>query len=143
MATYSSPDYSQNKPVPAHGDRQGVQALRFTIATTALLTTADVLNFGYVPAGFRLVGGYAVPSDLSAGADITISIGDAGSATRLFNASTMGQAGTPTPIPAASLDYQWTAKTLIVGSIPVAPTTTTSGTITLVLLGYVEDSATS
>lgn len=139
MATYSSPDYINNAPVAVHGERGGVQCARFTIASTGILGTADVLNFGYVPAGARLVGGYAVPSDLSAGADITISIGDAGSATRIFNASTMGQAGTPTLIPVAALDYKWTAKTLIVGSMGVAATTTASGTITLVLLYVVED----
>lgn len=143
MTVYSSTDYAQKRPVAVHGERKSVQMARFAVAFTALVTTADTIKFGYMPPGARLVGGYAIPSDLSAGADITISVGDTGSATRIFNASTMGQAGTPTMIPAASLDYQWTAKTEIVGSIGVSATTTTSGTLVLVLLYVVEEAPVS
>lgn len=139
MTVYNSEAYAKKRPIRAHGESNNVQMARFSVATTALVTTADTFNFGYVPAGARLVGGYAIPSDLSAGSDITISIGDAGSSTRIFNLSTMGQAGTPTMIPAASLDYQWAAETLITGSIGTSATTTTSGTLVLVLLYVVEE----
>jgi hypothetical protein len=139
MTVYASTDYATNAPVAVHGERKGLQVARFVVNTTAIVTTADTFNFGYMPANARLVGGYLAPSDLSAGADITINIGDAGSATRLFNASTAGQAGTYTAIPAAALDYLYTAKTLITGTIGVSATTTASGTIVLVMLYYVEE----
>ncbi len=143
MTVYSSPSYANNAPVRVHGESNNVQFARFTITTTALVTTADTFNFGYMPANARLIGGYLAPSDLSAGADITLNIGDAGSATRLFNATTAGQAGTYTAIPTAALDYLYTAKTLITGSVGVSATTTTSGTITLVLMYVVQDPVTS
>lgn len=139
MTVYNSDAYASKSPIAVHGIRKNVQAARFTVNTTAVVTTADTINFGYMPPNARLVGGYLTSTDLSAGSDITISIGDAGSATRLFNASTLGQAGGVALIPAASLDFQYTTKTLITGSIGVSATTTTSGTLVLVMLYYVEE----
>jgi hypothetical protein len=139
MTVYSSSDYSTNAPVAVHGERKGVQVARFAIATTALLSTADTFNFGYVPAGARLVGGYLAASDLDSGTTLTINVGDAGSGTRLFSASTVGQAGTTAALPVAALDYQYTAKTLITGAVAANAATVTSGTVTLVLLYYVEE----
>lgn len=141
MATYSSTQYTAGEPVAVHGDRNGLQMARFTVTCTAAPTTSDTINFGYVPANARLVGGYMVPSDMdtSGSPTLTLNVGDAGSATRLFSANTGGQTGTAALIGAAALDYQFTAKTLIVGTAAANATTGAAGTITLVLLYVVEE----
>lgn len=139
MTIYNSDAIANVAPIAVHGERKTRQVARFVVNTTAVLTTADTINFGYMPPNARLVGGYLTATDLSAGADLTINIGDAGSATRLFNASTLGQAGGVALIPAASLDFQYTAKTLITGTIGVSATTTASGTLVLVVEYYVEE----
>lgn len=141
MGTYNSVQLAANQPMAVHGDAAEVQTARFVLNTTAVLTTADILNFGYMPLGARLVGGYLTATDLDASTGLTINIGDAGSATRLFNASTLGQAGGNAALPVAALDYQYTAKTLITGSIGANATTTASGQLVLSLQYVVEDPA--
>lgn len=139
MTVYNSLAVSNKAPIVSHGENHQVQAAHFTINTTAVLTTADTFNFGKLPANARLVGGYMNCTDLDASTGLTINVGDSGSATRLFNASTLGQAGGAALIPAAALDFQYTTETMITGSISNNATTTASGTIILVLLYYVEE----
>jgi len=148
MATYSSTDYSTNAPVPSNGLSRGAQIMYFPITVTAALTTSDVFNFGYVPANFRVVDAILKASDMDTNGTPTlaINVGDSGSGTRLFSASTVGQAGTADRAMAvAGVNYKYssTAKTLITGAPSANAATGVAGTIELVLIGYVEDSATS
>lgn len=146
MATYSSTAYSTNAPIAFHGERAGVQMARAVITCTAAPSTSDALNFFYLPANARVVGGYLAASDMDTNGSPTIAlnIGDAGSAARLFSASTVAQAGTTsTTFAAGALDYLYTAKTLITGVASANAATGAAGTVTLCLLYVVEDSATS
>jgi hypothetical protein len=145
MPTYSSPQFTTSAPTPSEGGFTAqVVEMRFPITTTAALTTSDVFNFGYAPKGFRVLGGYLKASDLdTAGSpSLTINVGDADAAARLFAASTAGQAGTVTALTAATgIGYQYTARTLITGAPAANAGTGVAGTLELVLWGNIEGTA--
>lgn len=146
MATYSSTPYSAGNPIAVHGERGAVHFARFPITVTAALTTADVFNFGYLPANARVLHVYLVASDMDTNGSPTlaINVGDAGSGTRYFSASTVGQAGTSSEAVAqAGLGYLNTAKTLITGAPSANAATGVAGTLELGVMYVVEDSATS
>lgn len=148
MTTFNGSGYkntrNQDVPVRTHGDANVVKEFRSVVALTAAAVTTDTINFGYMPPGARLVGGYLKSDDLDTGGPtITINVGDAGSATRLFNASTVAQAGTTAQLTSTAYDYQYTTKTLITGALAANATTPAAGNLTLVLLYVVEDSATT
>jgi hypothetical protein len=144
MAVYSATDYLY-KPVPTHGDANTMKAFYFEVACAAAPSTADTINFGYVPANFRLLGATLEATDMDTGGPtLTLNVGDAGSATRLFSASTVAQAGTASSALATTgQGYKYTAKTLITGIAQANATTPAAGTIWLVLTGIQEDSTTS
>jgi len=146
MATYSSVDYSTNAPIAIGGITREGKTYYYSITTTAALTTADVLNFGYVPPNFRLVDAILKPSDLDTNGTptLTLNVGDSGSANRIFAASTSGQTGVADRTNAyGSIGFKFTTKTLITGAPAANAATGVAGTIELILRGYVEDSATS
>lgn len=147
MPTYNSPTFSQNKAAIGHGLNSNMKVVKFdTVTCTAAPTTSDPINFGWVPANFVLMGAILRPSDMdtSGSPTLTLNIGDAGSANRIFAAATGGQTGTNNPTMAAgALGYKYTAKTLITGVAAANATTGAAGTIDLILYGFVEDSATS
>ena len=109
MATYSSPQVTTAAPVPSYGHFQAVKVLRFPLTITAALTTADIFAFGNVPPGFRLSAATLVASDMDTNGSPTlaINVGDAGSGTRLFSASTVGQAGTSSTALAVVVTSLW------------------------------------
>ena len=95
MATYSSSKYTNKKGVPGSSTGGAAISLYFEVACTAAPATTDTINFGYVPAGFRLATAILEATDMDTGGPtLTLNVGDAGSATRLFSASTVAQAGT-------------------------------------------------
>lgn len=146
MATYSSPDYTLNAPVPSNGLSRSAMVLYFPITTTAALTTADVFNFGYVPANFRLVDAILKGTDMDTNGSPTlaINVGISGTAQLIFAASVTGQAGVvDRAMAVAGVNYKFTSKTLIVGAPSANAATGVAGTLELVLIGYVEDSSTS
>jgi hypothetical protein len=135
MPTYRA----SNVNVPAIGSAlaETVKALRRTIATTAALTTSDVFEFGLLPRGATIVGGFLEATDLDTGGSptLTINIGDAGDADRYFAASTVGQAGTAsTALAVSGLGFTTTAETLVTGAPAANAATGVAGSITLVLL---------
>lgn len=141
MPTYNSDQITQNVPGPYHGIGGDVQRIRFNVSLTAAVTTADVINFGRVPAGFRLHGAILKASDIDTnGAPaVTINVGDAGDVDRIFAVSTVGQTGTYTDVPAATaMFYKWDAETMITGAIAVNPATGVAGTLELMLIGVFE-----
>ena len=146
MATYNSPAISAASPIAVHGEKNLVQNARAVVTTTAALTTADVLNFFYLPPNARVVAGYLLSSDMDTNGTPTLAfnVGDSGSAARYFAASVVGQAGTAsTALAQAGLGYLTTAKTLITCSPSANAATGVAGTLELSLNYVVEDSATS
>mgnify|MGYP000184425142 CR=1 FL=1 len=146
MPTYSSPAISNANPYRAHGESGMVQTAVATITCTAAPATTDPLQFFYLPANSRVVGGWLSASDMDTNASPTIAlnIGDSGSASRYFAASTVAQAGTAaTALAVGGLGYLNTAKTLVTGVASNNAATGAAGTVTLCLQYVVEDSATS
>jgi hypothetical protein len=109
----------------------------FEISVTSALTAADTFTFGKVPKGFRVLGATLEATDMEAGTGVTISVGDSGSATRLFNAVTVAQAGTATNVATTvtALHYQYTDETIITGAAGGTVTTGATGTIQLSIWG--------
>lgn len=102
------------------------------------LVTANVIEAFIVPAGFTVTGIIAVSTDLDVGTNaMTLSVGDAASATRFLNASVIGQAGTSTQTLAGGLLFAYTADTKILITITLGPTVAAAGTIDLYLTGFV------
>jgi hypothetical protein len=146
MATYSSSDYTNKIPTQGHGPARNEKVFYFSVTCTSAPSTADTINFGYVPANFRLVRAVLKASDMDTNVSptITLNVGDSGSAARIFSASTVGQAGTVDATPAAgAVFYKYTAKTLITGVAQANAATGAAGTVELALIGYIEDSSTS
>ena len=145
MATYSAVDYL-TKPIPTHGFGANAKAYYFEVPCTAAPTTSDTINFGYVPKNFRLALAILESTDMDTNASptITLNVGDSGSASRIFSASTVAQAGTlSSAIATSGFGYKYTDKTLITGVPAANPATAAAGTIYLTLIGTVEDSTTS
>lgn len=121
---------------------QKVFGRRVTVLA-ADLVTANVIEAFVVPAGFTVTGIIAVSTDLDAGTNaMTLSVGDAASATRYLNASTIGQAGGiasafTTPAGGTNLLFAYTVDTKILITITLGPTVAAAGTIDLYLTGFV------
>jgi len=137
MAAYTSRQYA-NSPNAGVGPVPGnMIGFVFEIAVTAALTAADTFTFGKVPKGFRVLGATLEATDMEAGTGVTISVGDSGSATRLFNAATVAQAGTAAAATTTvtALHYQYADDTIITGAAGGTVTTGATGTIILSVWG--------
>ena len=150
MATWNSDQINANsglttaqgqKVFPGPSVSGGLVMLRYSITSTAAFNSADVLNFGVAPKGFRALQ-YALEStdiDTNGSPTVTINVGDSGSATRFFSAATVGQAGGVTnTITTTGHDFQFTDDTLIVGAFAAGPATGAIGTIVFTMLGRFE-----
>ena len=144
MATYNSKQYA-NSPRSMVGAFPGnMIGFYWEVPITANAANGDIFNFGTVPKGFRVLGATLEATDIDTNVSptVTINVGDAGSATRYFSASTVGQAGTASVASAvAGLHFINTDDTLIVGTIPTGPATGTTGSIYLSIWGRFEGSA--
>jgi len=137
MPAYTSRQYA-NSPNAGVGPSPGnMIGFVFEIAVTAALTAADTFTFGKVPKGFRVLGATLEATDMEAGTGVTISVGDSGSATRLFNAATVAQAGTAAAATTTvtALHYQYADDTIITGAAGGTVTTGATGTIILSVWG--------
>jgi len=144
MATYRATDYNASEV--GHGLGGNMKVIYREVTATAALTTDDVLQFGYAPKGFLVLGGNIEATDLDSSGSpaITLNIGDSGSAARLWSATTVGQAATAAAMTAVTgLMYEYTEDTLITGAVQTGPGTGTSGTIRIAVYGLLRDSATS
>jgi hypothetical protein len=118
MATYSSSQVTNSIPLSHHGPGGNVKVAFADINCTAAPSTSDTINFFDLPAGARVLFAILESDDMDTNGTptLTINVGDAGSATRYFSASTVGQAGTlSTAIATAGAGYSNTAKTRVVG----------------------------
>lgn len=142
-ATYAAPNATS--PVVGHGLASALHVVYslVTISTAPLIN--DVLQFCTLPKNSRVQHMTLKASDMDTSTGILIDVGDAGSATRYFSSSTVGQAATSSEAVATTgLLYLNTAKTAIVGLIHTAPSGTGStGTVELAVWFTIEDSATS
>jgi hypothetical protein len=141
MATYNSPNI-QNKTGVASVASAGVVHWAYAeITVTAALTTADVFNFFDLPAGSRVIAATLESTDMDTNGSPTlaINVGDSGSGTRYFSASTVGQAGTAsTAIAVAGLHFKNTTKTRITGAPSANAATGVAGTLILSMFYTVE-----
>ena len=142
MPTYSSTNFTDKKGVAGSSTASEAKIFTYTVTPTAALTTADVFNFGFVPAGFRVALAVLESTDMDTNGSptLTINVGDAGDADRIFAASTVGQAGTlSSALAVTGAAYQYTSKTLITGAPAANAATGVAGTLTLTLIGLVDD----
>lgn len=120
-------------PEPSPSEANGLHCIYATLAAPSTFTTTDTGSMFYLPAGARVVYAMLLSTDMDSGTTITLNVGDTGSATRYYSASTVAQAATAAPETAvAGLGYLNTARTLV-SIVPNAGPATTAGTITLIM----------
>lgn len=105
-------------------------------ADLALAAQTSIIK---APAGFVATDLYAAATDMDTNVSpaLALSIGDAGSLTRLLSSSTIGQAGTSTStIATTGAYYAFTVDTDIIVSATVAAATAAAGTLTVYLEGF-------
>lgn len=140
MATYSATNYATT-PASSHGFANNVKVLKATVACAAAPATTDTINFGYLPANATVLLGVLESTDMDTNGapTLTINVGDSGSASRYFSASTVGQAGTlSSAIATTGHAYKTTAKTLITGVAANNAATGAAGTLYLTLFYTVD-----
>ena len=136
MAAYTSRQFTNNPNAGVGAYPGNVIGFVFELAVTSALTATDTFTFGKVPKGFRILGATLEATDMEAGTGVTISVGDSGSGTRLFNAATVAQAGTANYTAAvAGLHYLYPDDTIVTGAAGGTVTTGATGTVILSLYG--------
>lgn len=141
MATYNSDQVTAVNPIASHGLGGNVKSDFFSVTCSAAPSTADTINFGYVPPNARILMAVLEATDMDTNGvpALAINVGDSGSANRLFAASTVGQAGTlSTAIAVAGAGYQYTDKTMITGVASTNAATGAAGTLYLTIFYVVE-----
>lgn len=144
MATYNSSGVGNNAPALGHGIAGNAKVATATVTCTAAPATTDTINFFDLPAGARVHLAVLSASDMDTNGSpaLALNIGDAGSAARLFSASTVGQAGTAsTAVAATGVGNLYTTKTRITGVASTNAATGAAGTVTLSVLYTVEGQA--
>lgn len=144
MATYNSPAVANNTPVKSYGIAASLLVQTATVTCSAAPTTTDTLNFFTMPKNAKIHLAVLSASDMDTNVSPTIAlnIGDAGSASRLFAASTVAQAGTlSTAIATTGFEYQYTADTVITGTASNNAATGAAGTVTLTVFYTLEGGA--
>lgn len=141
MAVYNSDNVYFNRAIAAGGPAGAVLAAHATVVCGAAPTTADTLNFFDLPANSRVLLAVleATDMDTNVSPTITLNIGDAGSATRFFSASTVAQAATlSTAIATAGAGHKYTGTTRITGVPQANATTAAAGSVALTVFYVVE-----
>lgn len=140
MATYNSSNITNSTGVAGGGAYGSVLSAHATVTCTAAPSTADTLNFFDLPAGARVLLAVLEATDMDTGGPtLTLNIGDADSAARLFSASTVAQAGTlSSAIATGGAGYKYTSKTRITGVAQANATTPAAGSVTLTVFYVVE-----
>jgi hypothetical protein len=141
MATYNSDKIAANTPLAAHGLGGNLKVAFADVNCTAAPSTSDTINFFDLPPGARVVLAVLESDDMDTNGTplLTLNVGDAGSATRYFSASTVGQAGTlSTAIATAGAGYSNTAKTRVTGVAQANAATGTAGHLYLTMFYVIE-----
>lgn len=129
---------------PQVGSQGFARTMKAFGGAVSLLTTDLALNrttgLFTVPRGFVVTGIDVTITDVDTNGTplVQFSIGDSGSAARLFAASTLGQAGgTSATLAAAGKFYEFPAETEIIMTCTAAAATAAAGTLTVLLFGYI------
>lgn len=141
MATYTSDNVKSRRGIAAGGSVGDVKVAYAEVTCGAAPSTTDTIEFFYLPAGARVLMATleATDMDTNGAPTITLNVGDSGSATRLFSASTVAQAGTASSaLAVAGAGHKYTSKTLITGVAAANATTGAAGTVYLTVLYVVE-----
>ena len=141
MATYNSLNIQNKTGVSQSGGAGNVNVAYAEVVCSSAPSTSDTLNFFYLPANARIVAAALEATDMDTNGTPTLAlnIGDSGSASRLFSASTVGQAGTAsTALAVAGNAYKTTAKTLITGVASNNAATGAAGSVYLTVFYVVE-----
>lgn len=141
MPIYNSDNIVQRRGLSSGGPAGAVLCAHASVACTAAPTTADTVNFFDLPAGARVLLAVLESTDMDTNVSpsLTLNVGDSGSATRLFSAATVGQAGTlSTAITTAGHGHRYTQRTRIT-CVPQADAGTgAAGTVKLTVFYVVE-----
>jgi hypothetical protein len=133
---------SQSRTTPWHGTYRNQKEYGGSTAltTTDVGTINNTVQLFRVPLGFTVTDmHFEVPTSLAASA-LTLSLGDATSATRLLNASTVGVAGGKVDVlPAGVVGYRYPADTDIQLTISAAGVTPAAGTVVVYLDGFIDN----
>lgn len=127
--------------IPAHGLAADGKVLSAQVAVPNTLAANDTLAFFTLPKGatVRHMVLSSTDIDTNASPTVTFDVGDAGSATRFYSQSTVGQAGaTDNNVASTGWDYQVTADTPIIGTVHTAGATKAAGTVRLVCIYTVD-----
>lgn len=139
MAVYRK---AWTQPQVGLGESRLIHSLGGAFAITAadVTTINNTVGLFVAPAGFVITDIAAYSTDMDTGGPtLTLSLGDSGSATRLLNASTIGQAGTSVLVLASTgQNYKFAVDTEILMTVTAAATTPAAGTVTINLKGYIE-----
>ena len=141
MATYTSKQYA-NAPNVSVGPTPGnMMAFHWEVSVTAAPVASDLLQFGIVPKGFRVLGGVFRGTDMDSGTQLRFTAGDADDTDRLFASkdiatATGGSAFTDLAI--TGIQYLYTADTLVTATVSTGPTGGSAGTVYLSLWGRYE-----
>ena len=117
MANYNSLEYASIlAPVRANALSAGklngrVQIKGFTVDPTGTYLNGDTINIAKMVSGERFIGGVLLNGIL--GASTTLSVGDAGSATRFLAATSTAAAAVTQLLAATGINYDFTADTVI------------------------------
>ena len=141
MTTYTSTQLTASPNSGyGHGNAGNIKVAFSTVAVPSTFTTTDTANMHVLPAGARVLYSIIKSDDLDSSTGITLNVGDAGSATRYFSASAVGQAATSGVSTAVGgIGYSNTAKTTVT-IVPQAAASGTpaAGTITLIQFYVIE-----
>jgi hypothetical protein len=134
-------DLIEKNDIPSPMGYGSLQLVRFSKAiTTAMLASGIVTRLGTLPAGTRIVGGYAEATDLDTGGSpaLAIDIGykdalaSVDDVDGLLDGSTIGQAGTlATAFLIAGVDRQFVYDSDITFTAATAAATAAAGTFIL------------
>jgi len=146
VTTTSSTQYAASQPAYTHGYAGNKKTVYATAAVASTIATNDVINMFYLPAGARVTGGRLKCTDVDTNVSpaVTWDVGDSGSATRYWSASTAGQsAAVDATMAIAGVFYKNTVKTAVIITCHLQPATGAAGTIELGIDYIDEDAATS
>ena len=139
-------DVADDDQVPTPGYGKSVQAVRFVASLgTGSLASAKVTKIGTLPAGFTILDGYVVATDMDTDASpaLVVDIGVRDAETEIDDidaigdGETIGQAGGKVVgLEAAAVGLTTTYKTDVTVTAVTAAATAAAGTLTVELLGY-------
>jgi hypothetical protein len=141
MATYNSTAVANNAPTATHGAAGNVKVARASVTCAAAPSSSDTINFFDLPANARIHYALLQASDMDTNGTplLALNVGYSGSASALFSASTVGQAGTlAAETSVTAQDLLLASKTRITGTASTNAATGAAGTVTLTVLYSVE-----